>query len=156
MKRTKVLALYTYSVITYYDVTSTYRADEARLLLRSLDGMAAGWRSVARPSRSTHSDRDRSLAVAELLVAVHGGGAATLSRRPPGNVDGGDGGISGCWPSRLSAPLRRDTSFIVADDRSPPSPADTPPPPTDDRRRHVREPVMNEYETRRGNYDDVF
>lgn len=130
---------------------STYSADEARLLLRSLVGMAAGCKSVARPSRSTHSDLDRSRTAAAALAddAVYddGGAAATLSLRPPGNVDGGGGGWS--LPSAPPPPLSRDTSFMDAadDDRSPPqtSPAVVlvAPPPTDDRRRHVREPVLN-------------
>lgn len=114
---------------------------------------------MARPSLSTQSDRDRSLAATAVTGAdaVRGGAAATLSRRPPGNVDGGGGGTDCCWPqSRLSAPRSRDTSFMVADDgRSPtpppPPPSPTQPPPaspavppapTEDRRRHDREPVL--------------
>lgn len=77
----------------------THSADEARRLFRSPAGSAAGCSSVAKPSRSTHSDRDRSLATVVVLRAgadaVRGGGAATLSRRPPGNVDGGGGGSGG-------------------------------------------------------------
>lgn len=79
-----------------YRKAYTYSADEARRLFRSLVGMAAGCRSVARPSRSTHSDLDRSLAAADAVAKHIGDAVTTLRRRPPGNVDGGGCGDCCC------------------------------------------------------------
>lgn len=157
-KNTATIKLLSAPVTKRKNKTNTHSADEARLLLRSRAGMAAGCSSVAIPSRSTHNDLDRSLAAD--MAEAQGGAVATLSRRPPGSVDGGGAGTDGWfWPSRLSpaaTPRRRDTSFMVADDGARSQPSPTPPPPTttplptDDRRRHVRGPVLEMLKGRGG------